>query len=227
MTEQNLMVGAADLAPAEQAEINTTPNGFALMGLAPELLAAVADLGFTQPTTVQLQCIGRAMAMDAQGKAVNDLMVSSQTGSGKTAAFLLPVLNTLLKQQADELGDEVSFKRTDLGLFDLDITRRIITCRLVEVKCYRYQPHSSDDDDSRYRSKDALAQWRAKDPVDKGAAYLTGRGVTAADLERIRSEIAAEIERAIDEAAADPDPRAEDLLLHVYAKEGIPTGTRA
>lgn len=45
-------------------------------------------------------------------------------------------LYRVLKQGADELGDEVSFKRTDLGLFDLDITRRIITCRLVEVKCY-------------------------------------------------------------------------------------------
>jgi DNA phosphorothioation-dependent restriction protein DptH len=45
-------------------------------------------------------------------------------------------LYRVLKQQADELGDEVSFKRTDLGLFDLDISRRVITCRLVEVKCY-------------------------------------------------------------------------------------------
>jgi hypothetical protein len=45
-------------------------------------------------------------------------------------------LYRVLKQQADELGNEVSFKRTDLALFDLDITRRIITCRLVEVKCY-------------------------------------------------------------------------------------------
>jgi len=98
---------------------------------------------------------------------------------------------------------------------------------LIEVKCYRFQPHSSDDDDSRYRSKDALAEWRAKDPVDKGAAYLVGCGVAVADLERIKAEIAAEIERAIDEAEADPDPRAEDLLLHVYAEEGIPTGTRA
>ena len=41
-----------------------------------------------------------------------------------------------LKLQADELGDEVSFKRTDLGSFDLDISQRTITCRLVEVKCY-------------------------------------------------------------------------------------------
>ena len=45
-------------------------------------------------------------------------------------------LYRVLKQQADELGDEVSFKRTDLGLIDLDIAQRTITCRLVEVKCY-------------------------------------------------------------------------------------------
>ena len=41
-----------------------------------------------------------------------------------------------LKKHSDELGDEVSFKRTDLALFDLDVARRLITCRLVEVKCY-------------------------------------------------------------------------------------------
>ena len=45
-------------------------------------------------------------------------------------------LYRVLKKSADELGDEVSFKRTDLALFDLDATIRTITCRLVEVKCY-------------------------------------------------------------------------------------------
>jgi hypothetical protein len=34
------------------------------------------------------------------------------------------------------LGNDVSFKRTDLGLFDLNAAKRTITCRLVEVKCY-------------------------------------------------------------------------------------------
>ncbi|MCC2869628.1 MAG: ATP-binding protein [Candidatus Accumulibacter phosphatis] len=41
-----------------------------------------------------------------------------------------------LKQSAEEMGDEVSFRRTDLALFDLDPTNRVVTCRLVEVKCY-------------------------------------------------------------------------------------------
>ena len=78
------------------------PNGFLKLGLAPELIQAVEDLGFTQPTTVQEQTIPLAMASGEAGEAARfvDLMVSSQTGSGKTAAFLLPVLHTLLKQQA-------------------------------------------------------------------------------------------------------------------------------
>lgn len=41
-----------------------------------------------------------------------------------------------LRQNAAELGDEVSFRRTDLALFDLDPCARLLTCRLVEVKCY-------------------------------------------------------------------------------------------
>ena len=78
------------------------PNGFVTMGLAPELIQAVKDLGFTQPTTVQLRTIPLAMqgvSTDGNSARFIDLMVSSQTGSGKTAAFLLPVLHTLLKQQ--------------------------------------------------------------------------------------------------------------------------------
>jgi superfamily II DNA/RNA helicase len=90
--------------------VETTPvveNGFAALGLASELLAAVADLGFTEPTSVQQRAIGAAMAQPAKaGAAFNDLMVSSQTGSGKTAAFLLPVLHTLIAQKAAEVAAE-------------------------------------------------------------------------------------------------------------------------
>ncbi len=84
------------------------PNGFLKLGLAPELIRAVEDLGYTQPTTVQEQTIPLAMGSGEAGEAARfiDLMVSSQTGSGKTAAFLLPVLHTLLKQQAAAEAEE-------------------------------------------------------------------------------------------------------------------------
>jgi superfamily II DNA/RNA helicase len=87
------------------------PNGFVKLGLATELLQAVADMGFTQPTAVQMATIPKAMqaldAASADKKAkFTDLLVSSQTGSGKTAAFLLPVLHTLLMQQEQAERDE-------------------------------------------------------------------------------------------------------------------------
>ena len=61
---------------------------FADFSLDESLQKALESLGFTAPTTVQEQAIPAAM----EGK---DLLVSSQTGSGKTAAFLLPTLNAL------------------------------------------------------------------------------------------------------------------------------------
>ncbi len=103
-------------APAPAAE-PLAPNGFVKLGLAPELLRAIEDLGYNQPTTVQEQTIPLAMQglqtdpdADADSKSTKasfvDLMVSSQTGSGKTAAFLLPVLHTLLIQQAQAEAKE-------------------------------------------------------------------------------------------------------------------------
>ncbi|WP_425916437.1 DEAD/DEAH box helicase [Acinetobacter sp. TSRC1-2] len=71
---------------------------FADFSLDESLTQAIEGLGFTTPTPVQEQAIPAAL----EGK---DLLVSSQTGSGKTAAFLLPTLNALANQ--DTL---VSFK---------------------------------------------------------------------------------------------------------------------
>jgi len=64
---------------------------FAEFSLHESLQQALQGLGFTTPTPVQEQSIPAAL----EGK---DLLVSSQTGSGKTAAFLLPTLNALANQ---------------------------------------------------------------------------------------------------------------------------------
>jgi hypothetical protein len=39
------------------------------------------------------------------------------------------------RKHAEAIGDEVTLRRTDLALFDLDVAQRTITCNLVEVKC--------------------------------------------------------------------------------------------
>ena len=63
--------------------------GFDALGLAPPLLKAVIDTGYTTPTPIQAKAIPLAL----QGL---DLMAGAQTGTGKTAAFALPILQKLL-----------------------------------------------------------------------------------------------------------------------------------
>jgi ATP-dependent RNA helicase RhlE len=58
------------------------------LGLTPELLRAVADQGYTEPTPVQRESIPLVLA----GR---DLLAGAQTGTGKTAAFVLPMLQRL------------------------------------------------------------------------------------------------------------------------------------
>ena len=65
---------------------------FESLGLHPFVLKALNEAGYTKPTTVQEQAIPAAIA----GR---DLLVSSQTGSGKTAAFTLPLLQRMLKHE--------------------------------------------------------------------------------------------------------------------------------
>jgi superfamily II DNA/RNA helicase len=66
---------------------------FSSLNLAGPLVQAVTELGYTAPTPVQAATIPASMAG-------GDWMVSSQTGSGKTAAFLLPALHALLTSPA-------------------------------------------------------------------------------------------------------------------------------
>jgi superfamily II DNA/RNA helicase len=61
---------------------------FSTLGLHPSLLETLAALGYAEPTPVQRAAIPAALAG-------GDLLVSSQTGSGKTAAFMLPALQRL------------------------------------------------------------------------------------------------------------------------------------
>ncbi len=74
-----------------------TPPSFANLSLAEPLLMAVSKLGFEQPTPVQQQAIPPALEY-------KDLLVSAETGSGKTAAFLLPSLHHLLTIPSRKFG---------------------------------------------------------------------------------------------------------------------------
>ncbi len=84
-------VDAMSALPEAAAE---QPAGFSALPLLAELLRAVNDTGYTEPTDVQSRAIPPAL----DGK---DLLVSSRTGSGKTAAFVLPALQKVLLARKD------------------------------------------------------------------------------------------------------------------------------
>ena len=72
--------------PESPAPIAAT---FAEIGLHPSLLQAVTNTGYTSPTPIQAQALPHIMAGQ-------DVMGAAQTGTGKTAAFTLPILHRLM-----------------------------------------------------------------------------------------------------------------------------------
>ena len=71
--------------PLDSSDTSAT---FAELGLLPELLRAVSEQGYSQPTPIQRQAIPAVLAR-------RDIMGSAQTGTGKTASFALPILQLL------------------------------------------------------------------------------------------------------------------------------------
>lgn len=90
---------------------------------------------------------------------------------------------------------------------------------LIEAKTYRIVPHSSDDDDSRYRSRKELEAWAKKDPLDRYKRWLIGEGLlTEIQDEELRARVATEVQEAVDFAERSPLPEPESALRYVYSE---------
>jgi len=88
---------------------------------------------------------------------------------------------------------------------------------LIEAKVARLTPHSSDDDDRVYKTREALAEEKKHDCVLGFRHRLEEWGVLSpGDAEEMRAEIMREVDKALQEAEAAPLPSPESALLHVY-----------
>ncbi|MCK6421805.1 MAG: DEAD/DEAH box helicase [Aquabacterium sp.] len=85
---------ADDFIPGAAPAAAQADSGFEKLGLAPEILKSIRHAGYPAPTDVQ----ARAVPVALTGA---DLLVSSQTGSGKTAAFVWPALQRILTARLD------------------------------------------------------------------------------------------------------------------------------
>ena len=90
---------------------------------------------------------------------------------------------------------------------------------LIEAKTYRFFPHTSDDDDRTYRSREEVEEAKHHDPIRAFETYLEKQGlVDDAAIDQIGAEIKADIDRQIDRAWNAPDPEPETLLRHVFSE---------
>ncbi len=90
----------------------------------------------------------------------------------------------------------------------------------IEAKTYRIVPHSGDDDDRRYRSRDEVEKWEKNSPIGRFAGWLIENGV--ADQRKL-DEMQQMVDEGVDEATAyaesAPDPEPDSALRCVFVEE--------
>jgi 2-oxoisovalerate dehydrogenase E1 component alpha subunit len=99
---------------------------------------------------------------------------------------------------------------------------------LVEAKTYRLVPHSSDDDDRSYRSREEVAEARRGEPIERMRSYLTSVGLMdeTKDAE-LRAKILAQVNEATEYADKAAPPDVSTLMKHVFAEGGTETNGRS
>ena len=91
---------------------------------------------------------------------------------------------------------------------------------LIEAKTYRLVPHTSDDDDRRYRSREELEEWTKKDPLVRYQAWLQKHDIAdQRKLDELQEKAAREVDEATDYAEKAPVPTPESALRHVIVDE--------
>ena len=107
---------------------------FSDLGLAPELLRAVSENAYTEPTPIQIRAIPAVL----EGR---DVLAGAQTGTGKTAAFVLPILQKLAglgRRHADRRGQS---RPSRTALLVLTPTRELAAQIAESARTYgKYAP---------------------------------------------------------------------------------------
>jgi 2-oxoisovalerate dehydrogenase E1 component alpha subunit len=92
---------------------------------------------------------------------------------------------------------------------------------LLEAKTYRLVPHTSDDDDRRYRAREEVAEWKKRDPIVLFRNLLLEREIWDEERDQaLRQELFDEVTKAQKAAEAAPDPIPEQALEHVFYQGG-------
>jgi len=88
---------------------------------------------------------------------------------------------------------------------------------LIEAETYRYYAHTSDDNDSLYRTREEVDEWRKSDPISRLKLYLIENRLLTEETEaKLDAQIVAELAEAVERAESAPDP--DEPTSRVYAR---------
>jgi 2-oxoisovalerate dehydrogenase E1 component alpha subunit len=91
---------------------------------------------------------------------------------------------------------------------------------LVEARAYRLTPHSSDDDDRTYRSREEVDEHKKKDPLIVGRRILEEAGLlNQAKIDEMEARVKEMVDDAVKFAEQAPYPDVTDAMFPVYAEE--------
>jgi pyruvate dehydrogenase E1 component alpha subunit len=90
---------------------------------------------------------------------------------------------------------------------------------LIEGVTFRFGPHTTADDPTKYRTEEQIEPWKPLDPLVRLRLYLKGKGLWDEAVEqRITDESQKEIDEAVKEAEAVPAPQMDDIFEYVFAE---------
>ena len=94
---------------------------------------------------------------------------------------------------------------------------------LIEGVTFRFGPHTTADDPTKYRTEKDIEPWKPLDPMVRLRLYLKGKNLWSEEAEqRMTEEAQKEIDEAVKEAEAVPAPEAEDIFKYVFAEMTSP-----
>jgi len=89
---------------------------------------------------------------------------------------------------------------------------------LIEGVTFRFGPHTTADDPTKYRTEKEIDPWKPLDPLVRLRFYLKGRGLWSEEFEqRITEEAQKEIDQAVKDAEAVPSPTPDEIFTSVFA----------
>jgi 2-oxoisovalerate dehydrogenase E1 component len=88
---------------------------------------------------------------------------------------------------------------------------------LIEAMTYRYGPHATADDPTRYRTREEEQKWKQRDPIERLRRFLESRGEWDERVgEKVAQETADQVEAAITAIEAEPLPGRDDAIRHGF-----------